>query len=263
MDPQPQPDIPRSTRVLLWIAGRLPNVDLKFEPQSKTLQGEFNGPKAEAKRKSSPAPDKISFAWRDAWSHTTPTMVALAVLMLAAVIAGINLLRVIPFLRISVLSLVGSLWNLLIHFDFNAAGFIPKNNHSTNHSSSLFWALFWTCIIGIFGRGFIRSIPRYAMWEEQGYRQGCESWSNSKRRNKCVRFGFAHLINIWYSIASCVVLSIGGGIFMWQYLHEYRGSQDQVRATKSAAALHAIYNGIAVCLIGPFLLYSLWSPFLN
>ena len=257
MDTDSQQDPDRTMRFILWLARHLPGLEIEYEPKSKALQANFDSSKAKPKL------EKIPFTWKDIQSSATPQMIVSAFIMLSGVTAGIYLLRFIPFLRISILSLIRSTWNLVTHLDFGAAHFIPMNPTVNDDSISLFWAFVLTSLIVFLGRFFIRKIPVYAMWEEQEYRQGCESWSNLKRRNKCVRFGFAHLINIWYSIASCVVLALGGGIFMYQYLREYRRSKNQVSATKSAAALHAIYNGIAVSLIVPVFLYVVWAPHLR
>lgn len=95
--------------------------------------------------------------------------------------------------------------------------------------------------------------PRYegkdadkaAMWEEQWFRTGAESWTTRQRFSSCVAFGLFHIMNIIYPLASLIVVGLVGGVFMLVYLREYKRSGSTRRATFAAAKLHATYNRFA------------------
>lgn len=87
---------------------------------------------------------------------------------------------------------------------------------------------------------------RAAMYEEQWFRSGAESWSQGQRIYSCVAFGAVHIVNFIYPLTSLIVVAAVGGVFMCTYLREYRRSENYQRATVAAAKLHAAYNRFAV-----------------
>jgi len=78
---------------------------------------------------------------------------------------------------------------------------------------------------------FLRRIPRFALWEEQAFREGCELWSVRERVQSAWVFGVAHLLNLIYPIATVLALVGGGWLFMLCYLHEYPRARGRARAT--------------------------------
>lgn len=90
-----------------------------------------------------------------------------------------------------------------------------------------------------------KDLDRAAMWEEQWFRTGAESWTMRQRFLSCVVFGTVHVANIIYPLASLLVVSLLGGVLMFVYLREYKRSGSTRRATYAAAKLHATYNRFA------------------
>ena len=85
-----------------------------------------------------------------------------------------------------------------------------------------------------------------AMYEEQWFRTGAENWSPGQRIYATVAFGAVHAMNIIYPIASLIVVTLVGAVFMACYLHVYRRTGDRQVATLASAKLHATYNRFAV-----------------
>ncbi len=101
-----------------------------------------------------------------------------------------------------------------------------------------------------------KALDRAAMYEEQWFRMGAESWSARQRIYSCLSFGAVHLANIIYPAASLIVVGCVGGVFMWAYLREYKRSGSYERAVLASTKLHAAYNrfaflylGVAICLM--------------
>ena len=88
-----------------------------------------------------------------------------------------------------------------------------------------------------------------ALWEEQAFRSGSEKWSWRERVRASVCFGAIHVVNIWYSFAAGIALSVTGFGFLLVYLWYYRKYRSQIIATAAAATVHALYNAIALSLI--------------
>ena len=88
-----------------------------------------------------------------------------------------------------------------------------------------------------------------ALWEEQAFRSGSEKWSWRERVRASMCFGLAHIVNIWYSFAAGIALSVTGFGFLLVYLWYYRKYRSQIIATAAAATVHALYNAIALSLI--------------
>jgi hypothetical protein len=210
MDTAPQPGPDRAMRFLLWSSRYLPGLQFGYGSKDNALQAEVDDEETKPQKESRTESENIPYAWKDVRSSATPQMIVSAIVMLSAVAGGISLLRYIPFLRISIFSLIRSSWRIMIHFDIHAGHFIPKQSSSLNGPQSLFWKLVITVAVLGFGLFLLRNLPEFAMDEEQIYRQGCEAWDSRLRVRKCINFGFMHLVNIWYSIASCVVLILGG-----------------------------------------------------
>ena len=92
-------------------------------------------------------------------------------------------------------------------------------------------------------------LDKAAMYEEQLFRMGAESWSPWRRVYSCVGFSLIHLVNVIYPIGLLLVLVAGGSILMWVYLREYKRSGSSERAVLASAKLHAAHNRFAVLLL--------------
>ena len=88
-----------------------------------------------------------------------------------------------------------------------------------------------------------------ALLEEQAFRSGSERWNWRERVRASVCFGLLHIMNIWYSFAAGITLSVTGFGFLLVYLWYYRKYCSQIIATAAAATVHALYNAIALSLI--------------
>jgi hypothetical protein len=208
----------------------------------------------------SPQP-RLYTSWRHIRQHTHAGLVLAAISMLAAVFAAIRLLYVeIPALRISPVSLVAGCVYMVIHNDYHWVHLIPTvvSTGGSSGSSPLWLSIPFTVGILILLRFFLRIFPEAALSEEQTFRQGCESWTTRERTRACLLFGFAHIFNLIYPLATLVALSVGGGLFMWSYQREFRRSGSSERATMQATALHALYNGLAATGVAVYLIYITW-----
>lgn len=105
-------------------------------------------------------------------------------------------------------------------------------------------------------RGMVRptykgkALDQAAMFEEQWFRMGAESWSPWRRIYSCLSFGAVHLVNVIYSPASLIVVGCIGGVFMLVYLREYQRSGSRERAVLASTKLHAAYNRFAFLYMG-------------
>lgn len=107
--------------------------------------------------------------------------------------------------------------------------------------------------------GFYNMWLRAALWEELTFRAGAEKWSWLDRFRVSVVFGCMHIVNIWYSMAAGIALSLTGFAFMMVYLWEYRRTKNQVAAVSVSATVHALYNTLAILVLFGFLGYLLLS----
>ena len=99
------------------------------------------------------------------------------------------------------------------------------------------------------GCGVYDTLLLFALMEEQAFRSGGEKWSWRERVRASVCFGLAHVVNIWYSFAAGIALSVTGFGFLLVYLWYYRKYHSQIVATAAATTIHALYNVIALSLI--------------
>lgn len=88
-----------------------------------------------------------------------------------------------------------------------------------------------------------------AVYEEQAFREGSESWSFAGRARSCVAFGLIHMVNLIYPLASILPLTVGGALLTWIYVRTYRKSQFRRTAVLEAAVWHRVYNRMALIAI--------------
>lgn len=74
-------------------------------------------------------------------------------------------------------------------------------------------------------------LDKAAMYEEQLFRMGAESWSPWRRVYSCVGFSLIHLVNVIYPVGLLLVIVASGGILMWVYLREYKRSGSSERGS--------------------------------
>ena len=106
-------------------------------------------------------------------------------------------------------------------------------------------------LMSYFARG--NKLPQYqgqlidkaAMYEEQWFRMGAESWSFRQRATSCAMFGVVHVSNVFYPVTSLLVLMVAGAALMATYLREYKRSGSTERALLASAKMHAAYNRYA------------------
>ena len=96
--------------------------------------------------------------------------------------------------------------------------------------------------------GVYNALLLFALWEEQAFRSGSEKWSWRERVRASVCFGAIHVVNIWYSFAAGIALSVTGFGFLLVYLWYYRKYRNQIVATGAAATVHTLYNVIVLSL---------------
>jgi hypothetical protein len=157
------------------------------------------------------------------------------VLIVIAITLLISLSASVPWLAISPATLITSALGTFM--DPTAAGILA----------------FPICIalLIFLSRGI--SHPRYegkeidgaAMHEEQWFRSGAEAWTAKQRLFSCIAFGSVHVMNIFYPLASLIVVGLVGGVFLWVYLREYKRTGSTRRATFASTKLHATYNRFA------------------
>lgn len=188
----------------------------------------------------------------------------IAALMMACTVGLIILLLQVPFLRPSAVGLLTQLFGL----------FLPQG-----WATGLAWAVGVCTVIGLGPlvelSDFQRTLDkqpasksnvynawlRLALREEVAFRAGCEKWTWLERVRASMVFGAIHIINIWYSFAAGVALSLTGFGFLLVYLWDYRRTQNQVSATAYSGTVHAVYNTLALYLIIVLVVVSILSRF--
>ena len=69
------------------------------------------------------------------------------------------------------------------------------------------------------------------------------------RLRACLLFGAVHILNIRYSFAAGLALSLTGFGFMAVYPWARKRYESQIVATSIAATVHALYNTLALLLL--------------
>lgn len=100
--------------------------------------------------------------------------------------------------------------------------------------------------IEAYRRHDVKFWDRAALYEEQWFRTGAERWTGGQRVFSTLAFGAMHVMNIIYPIASLLVITLVGAVFMACYLRVYGRTGDRQVATLASAKLHAAYNRFAV-----------------
>ena len=189
---------------------------------------------------------------KDPGALYVPPRVAHIIVTARGSVGLIILLLQVPFLRPSAVGLLTQLFGL----------FVPQGL-----AAGLAWGVGICAIIGLgpivehsdFQRmldnqpasksGIYNAWLRLALWEEVAFRAGCEKWTWLERIRASMVFGVVHIINIWYSFAAGVALSLTGFGFLLVYLWDYRRTRNQVSATAYSGVVHAVYNTLAMSLI--------------
>jgi len=197
--------------------------------------------------------------WLAIRPYITTWIVVTAMAMLIAVLLAVVTLRNIPALRVTAWSFLHGLVDSVAGGRLRPADFYPSVNEGSGDGASIPVRILLTVFLVVVAGWFFRRIPRFALWEEQAFRQGCERWSVAERLHSAHIFGWAHFLNMVYPIATVCALMVGGWIFMVCYLREYRRSVDSEAATYSATALHSVYNVLAGALLVGTLLAFTWA----
>jgi hypothetical protein len=94
-----------------------------------------------------------------------------------------------------------------------------------------------------------------AVYEEQAFREGSESWNMQQRVRSCLAFGAIHMVNLFYPLATILPLAVAGGFFMFIYLRTYRKVSPQHSIVFRRAAVlesslwHRVYNRMALIAV--------------
>lgn len=91
-----------------------------------------------------------------------------------------------------------------------------------------------------------RFLDKAALSEEMWFRYGAETWTPQQRRMSSVSFAFIHILNIIYPFGILIVLIVGGGMFMREYMNVYHETGDRDIAVLASTKLHATYNRVAI-----------------
>lgn len=184
------------------------------------------------------------------------SMILIALALLAMTVGLLYLLLQIPFLDLSVVTLLTR--------GFEA--FIPKG-----WATGVAWVAGMTAVLSagrvtnytrrqrkLMSKSATRSeaynlLLMAALLEEQVFRSGSEQWTWRQRVYASLMFGVIHITNIWYNFAAGIALSLTGFGFMLVYQWYYQRTKSQVAATAASATVHATYNLIAIVAIMAFL----------
>lgn len=196
--------------------------------------------------------------WRALRPYITRWIVVSALGMLGAVVLAVVMLRHIPAFRVTAWSLLQGLVASVTEGHVRPSDFYPSADDVDGGRAAVLMRVLLTVVIVLAWGWFVRLIPRFALWEEQAFRQGCERWSIRERLQSAHIFGWAHFMNMFYPLATVCALMAGGWVFMVCYLREYRRSRDSEAATYSATALHSVYNVLAVALFACTILIVMW-----
>lgn len=210
-------------------------------------------------RRAMPRDTRPTFVWpklvatiEDARYLDRRWLTAVAAVLIAMTIAAVKALLLIPGLDSSVVNLLtrgfatflprgwatGTAWTVGVAGVFLIGDF----TNYTKKQKSLHGLKATGC-------GVYDTLLLFALLEEQAFRSGSEKWSWCERVRASVCFGLAHVVNIWYSFAAGIALSVTGFGFLLVYLWYYRKYHSQIVATAAATTIHALYNVIALSLI--------------
>lgn len=210
-------------------------------------------------RRAMPRDTRPTFVWpklvatiEDARYLDRRWLTAVAAVLIAMTIAAVKALLLIPGLNSSVVNLLtrgfatflprgwatGTAWTVGV-----AGVFLIGDFTNYTKQQKFLHSLKAT------GCGVYDTLLLFALMEEQAFRSGGEKWSWRERVRASVCFGLAHVVNIWYSFAAGIALSVTGFGFLLVYLWYYRKYHSQIVATAAATTIHALYNVIALSLI--------------
>ena len=139
-----------------------------------------------------------------------------------------------------------SIWSLVASFVANLIGH-SASSVRTWQQVAVSYAFF-----SALGFYFLLNIPAMALYEEKWFRKGHADWPSIVRRSSV--FGPLHCITLPFLPFSVgFALIIGGLVFGWEYKRNYdqlkittTSARAQKEATLRSAALHSVYNYIAV-----------------
>lgn len=143
-------------------------------------------------------------------------------LVLAAVLAVVNVLWLVPPLRWGWWTAIGGIGNPVMGATSHTEG------------TTLAWLIPLVFVILL-----IPALPLFAEAEERRFRMGAEHWSMRKRIGRGIVFGSVHAI-VGIPIAVALALSVGGWWFTYRYLRG--GLLESTRA-------HTAYNGTIVVIL--------------
>jgi hypothetical protein len=91
-------------------------------------------------------------------------------------------------------------------------------------------------------RGHTDRMEAFVLNEERIYREGAENWRWHQRIWACFLFGLIHVLNLIVPYAVVLMLAVGGGVFMHEYLRVMKQTGSRQKALGASTALHYCYN---------------------
>lgn len=188
--------------------------------------------------------------------------------MVALVLAGaIALMVTVPALRMNFVSFWIGVIDSVFHLEFRGESFYypfgadgaERGNQSGEAAPlPLLFTIPFTALTAYVAVRFIRRFPRYAMREEQAFRQGAEGWSLVGRARSTAFFGTVHWGNYIYPVAAIIMIALSGAWYLATYLRRFRQTGSPEAAVYASTALHATYNVLVVAIIVSALIVPLW-----
>lgn len=211
---------------------------------------------------------KLHACWGSLRPYVTASIVVQAFVLFALVAGGaIALMLTVPASRISLITFWIGILDSVFHLEFRGESFyypFGASGEESGRSSGeaaplpLLFTIPFTALTAYIAIRFIRRFPRYAMEEEQAFRQGAEGWSLAGRIRSTAFFGTVHWNNYIYPIAAIIMIAFAGLWYLATYLRRLRGTGSPETAVYASAALHATYNVLVVVVIVPALIVPLW-----
>lgn len=176
----------------------------------------------------------------------------LVLVLFAGTVGLVYLFLQVPFLNYSVVSLLTKFFALFLPSNFAVAAAWGLGIYAVLKLGSFVKHTELQRVLDnepASKNGFYNFWLKLALWEEMVFRAGAEKWTWSERIRASFIFGTVHIINIWYSFAAGIALSLTGFAFLLIYLWDYKRTKNQISATAISGTVHAMYNTFVMLLV--------------
>jgi len=96
-----------------------------------------------------------------------------------------------------------------------------------------------------------------AVFEEQWFREGSESWTTSERLRANLVFGLVHLPTLIYPFIWVAVIPFGGMALTWAYMKRFEKTGNRREAVQEAVVYHWVFNMTSLGFLAVILAFSL------